>query len=209
MGKLGSYPACPDSRKKPDLRAIRHIDRSIERPRATGAIRPRGRPHPPSIRLTTPASTTRAASAPAKASWTAFRYCRRSPEWAPAGLPGTFLGRGVSPPASPIPLRHPSHREWHRRPVPKTRAGAIRVLKRQPLRLDPPGNAPPRPGGRSDGASTAAPAGQGAPAPGGALGPGSAGRGSCPVPLAQPKSAKNREISEFGARFVENLALLV
>src|SRR5262245_30442534 len=31
MEKLGSYPACPDSRKKPDLRAIRPIDRSIRR----------------------------------------------------------------------------------------------------------------------------------------------------------------------------------
>jgi hypothetical protein len=31
--------------------------------------------------------------------------------------------------------------------------------------------------------------------------------GSSPVALAQQKSATNREISEFGARFVRNLAL--
>jgi hypothetical protein len=30
MEKLGSYPACPDSRKKPDLRAIRVSDRSTQ-----------------------------------------------------------------------------------------------------------------------------------------------------------------------------------
>src|SRR5262249_45614053 len=29
MERLGSYPACPDSRKKPDLRAIRPIDRGV------------------------------------------------------------------------------------------------------------------------------------------------------------------------------------
>jgi hypothetical protein len=30
VGELGSYPASPESRNEADLRAIRHIDRSLE-----------------------------------------------------------------------------------------------------------------------------------------------------------------------------------
>lgn len=52
MEKLGSYPSCPDSRKKPDLSAIRVADRSAleeshhcrvnrgRKPRGPGSGRP-------------------------------------------------------------------------------------------------------------------------------------------------------------------------
>src|SRR5262249_12465302 len=36
MERLGSYPACPDSRKKPDLRAIRPIARGVSDRRTLG-----------------------------------------------------------------------------------------------------------------------------------------------------------------------------
>src|SRR5262249_48628394 len=38
MEKLGSYPACPDSRKKPDLRAIRPIARGVSGRRALAGV---------------------------------------------------------------------------------------------------------------------------------------------------------------------------